>query len=154
MTSEEWQKLYQEWLGWLDIIEQPSKMFTATRCSATGNVSVLGTFEEPCASVQESIGSLYAGVQANERFDQLKSTLQRAVKNAHKKLKGKIAALEKQKSAAVEAEATQKLADLFMANVYQWPKSSSELRVEDWETGTSQLTRFPLNSTPHVSVCS
>ena len=43
--------------------------------------------------------------------------MQRAVKNAHKRLKGKIAALEKQKDAAVEAEATQKLADMFMANV-------------------------------------
>ena len=117
MTPEAWGALHQQWLLWLELCEDPSRMFTATRTGASGSISVLGAFDQPCESVQEAVGSLYAAAQATERFDQLRSTLQRAVKNAHKRLKGKIAALEKQKSAAVEAEATHKLADMFMANV-------------------------------------
>jgi predicted ribosome quality control (RQC) complex YloA/Tae2 family protein len=135
MTDEKWQALHRQWLLWLELCEDESKMFTVTRCTATGSISVLGTFDQPCASVQEGVGSLYAAVQAAERFEQLRGTLHRAVKTAHKKLKGKIAALEKQKNAAVEAEATHKLADLFMANVYQWPKNALEMKVDDWETG-------------------
>lgn len=135
MTSEAWQQLHQQWLLWLELCEDSSRMFRATRSSDTGSISVLGTFDQPCESVQEGVGAMYAAAQAAERFDQLRATLQRAVKTSHKKLKGKIAALEKQKTAAVEAEAVQKLADLFMANVYQWPKSALEMKVDDWDTG-------------------
>ena len=126
MQSEAWQVLHQQWLLWLEICEDSSRLFTATRSSDTGAISVLGTFDEPCESVQQAVGSLYATAQATERFDQLRATLQRAVKNAHKRLKGKIVALEKQKSAAMEAEATQKLADMFMANVRPQRQKSYE----------------------------
>jgi predicted ribosome quality control (RQC) complex YloA/Tae2 family protein len=135
ITDQEWQALHQQWRLWLEVCEDESKMFTATKCSATGRISVLGTFDQPCASVQESVSSLYDDAQAAARFDQLKATLQRAVKTAQQKLIGKIGALEKQKSAAVQAEATHKLADLFMSNVYQWPKNALEMKVDDWETG-------------------
>lgn len=141
LSEESWQAMHQQWLLWLELLGDSSRAFTATRDSETGKISVLGTYDQACDSVQAAVGPQYAGVQAAERFDQLRNTLQRAVKTAHKKLKGKIAALEKQKSAAVEAEATQKLADLFMANVYQWPKEASEMTVDDWETGApSQQT--------------
>jgi predicted ribosome quality control (RQC) complex YloA/Tae2 family protein len=147
MSEEAWQALHQQWLLWLGICEDSSRMFPVTRSSSSGGISVLGIYDEPCGSVQDSVGSLYANVQAAERFDHLRNALQRAVKTAHKKLLGKIGALEKQKSAAVEAEATQKLADMFVANVYQWPKSARQMKVEDWETGGhSQCSSVCLHS--------
>jgi predicted ribosome quality control (RQC) complex YloA/Tae2 family protein len=134
------QALHEAVQGWLARVESGS--FAATRDPATSAVSVLGSFCEKCDSVHDAVDARYRGAQAEERFSGLHARLTSATANAQRTTEKKIVAFQKQLDGARDAEATQKLGDMFMANVHQWPQGATEFEAEDWDTGaTSALQR-------------
>jgi len=134
LGSHLWEQLYAEWQSWLAACESGS--FNITK-DGLRRLSVLGSFDQPCPSVHEAVHEQYYVAQAEERFSQLRAAVKKALASAVAKLQGRLSAFQKQLRSADDAEATQKLADLVMANVYCWPKGSLEMKVEDWETGVS-----------------
>lgn len=137
LDADAWENLHEQWQMWLSVCE--SGLFRVTQ-DVEGRLSVLGSFDQPRHSIHEAVNEQFFVAQAAERFMQLRAALTRVISAAAHKLKGKLSAFEKQLKSADEAEATQKLADLVMANVYCWPKGALEMQVEDWETGANDLT--------------
>jgi predicted ribosome quality control (RQC) complex YloA/Tae2 family protein len=133
MSADVWEALHKQWLAWVQMCS--SGMFNPTQDDISKRLSVLGSYSTKLHSIHDAIDALYATAQAEERFEQLRATLSRAVRTAKKKLQGKRAALLKQLGSAEQVDETQKRADLIMANVYQWPKNSLTLDVDDWESG-------------------
>jgi predicted ribosome quality control (RQC) complex YloA/Tae2 family protein len=136
LLENEWAALFVAWRSWLQCLEEGS--FQATRDPLTGAISVLGSFSEVYDSVHKTFDERYTKAQAHERFVSLRATLSRATGKAEKSIRSKLKAFEKQMGTSADAQATQKLGDLFIANLYQWPAQGGELEVDDWETGGLQ----------------
>ena len=66
----------------------------------------------------------------------LRASLIKALAGGRKRLAGKLAAFQKQASAADDAAAVQKVAELVTANVYRWPAGEASLECDDWDTGS------------------
>lgn len=136
LNDDAWACLHEQWQMWLTVCESSSFHVTQDR---QGRLSVLGSLDQSCHSIHEVVNERFFMAQAAERFMQLRAALIRTLSAAAQKLKGKLLAFEKQLRSADDAELTQKRADLFMANVYCWPKGALEMQVEDWESGASDL---------------
>ncbi|KAK9823179.1 hypothetical protein WJX72_000857 [[Myrmecia] bisecta] len=138
LSDAQWQELFHKWRGWYHVLQ--SGAFQPRRCPDTQRFSVLGHLPQP---VPEGVHALvhdhYSPQSSAERFAQLHQKISRALGQALKRLEGKMISFRTQLASADKAEATQKLADLIMANLYRCKRGSSSLEVEDWDTG-EQLT--------------
>lgn len=137
LLDEEWAELFAMWQHWLACVDSGRLAMTQDR--TTGASSFLGRFTSAVPSVHDAIDERYRAAQASERFAALHVSLQRAVSKAEKSLRAKLAAFAKQLASSAAADETQRLADLCLGNVYQWPAGAREMQVQDWQTGVPTL---------------
>ena len=109
--------------------------FAVTRNPHSGALSVLGAYSEQCESVHECIDTRYRDAQGGERFAVLHARLTQSLLTVEKSLRGRVGAFQKQLNNSEDADATQKLGDMLMANVHRWPPGAPEVDAEDWDTG-------------------
>ena len=126
------------------------RKFVYTRDAQTGALSVLGSFSEQCDSIHACIDQRYRDAQAGERFEALHARLTQALSAAAKSARNKLGACKKQLGSAEEADATQKIGDMIMANVHCWPAGAGELEAEDWDTGAHSMSAYHILYEPEL----
>ena len=150
--AEQRKQLHAALLRWLHMLKHDS--WRITRDPTTGALSAIGAYREEVDSVHAVVDDRYRRTQSVQHHTELHSRLVNAVQKALRHQQGRIAACEKQLEGAADADKTQKLGDLAMANVYRWPAGAAELAVEDWDTGAQRPSsdrRFLLHDPPvHV----
>lgn len=118
ISPDSWSRLFASWQSWLTRIA--SGNFDATRDPESGRLSVLGSYSNSIADgVQVSIANLYQQSQGAEQFAQLRQRLMRVGEQSGKKLGSRIRAFREQLDGSDKADATQKQADMIMANLYR-----------------------------------
>ena len=118
ISADGWSRLYDGWQDWLARLV--SGNFAATQDAESGRLSVLGNYSDTVpGGVQVSIANLYSKSQGAEQFVQLRQRLMRVAEQAGKKLGSRIGAFREQLDGSDKADATQKQADMIMANLYR-----------------------------------
>ncbi|KAK9848333.1 hypothetical protein WJX84_002062 [Apatococcus fuscideae] len=88
-------------------------------------------------SIHALVDGYFRGRQADEGWGRLQQRLNKALNTALKKLEGRLTSLKQQADTGRQADATQRSADLLMANAFRYEEEGTrELDLEDWDTGS------------------
>lgn len=91
-------------------------------------------FLEPNVSVNETIDKYFADLQANAKFNEIKSRLLTITKTKFRKTCHSLEKIEEQTVTKNKADLYRKMGDLIMANLFNNKDFSSEIEVLDYET--------------------
>ncbi|PSC69693.1 Fibronectin-binding A domain [Micractinium conductrix] len=142
LSPEQWGRLHEQWCGWQGRLASGS--FSPTACAASGTYSLVGAHQRAVPAPLAFLHAYYTAPQQAEQAGGLKQQLTRAVASAITRLQKKVAALQRQGGEGDKHGATQKLADMVMANVYRIEPGAAAVDVEDWDTG--EVVRLPLDT--------
>ncbi|KGF73975.1 hypothetical protein DO97_00045 [Neosynechococcus sphagnicola sy1] len=140
LNAADWQRLYQRWQAWLDILIthkfQPG--WTAQ------GYTVLGWGEMvPSETIQELLNRYYSNQLHRQDFQQLRHQLFQKVSHVLGKLQQKAATFEIRLQQSAQAEAWRHWADLLMAHLQHWQPGLRAIALPDFTTGEPMI--IPLN---------
>lgn len=145
LESPAWEALYTEWTTWLEKMD--SGRFSAA-WSPTGAFSLLGGHIYTVDSPLEFLRTYYGWFESGEEFEKTKHRVTRGVSQAVVRMAKKITSLKQQAADPSVHEATSHKADLIMANLHAIKAGSSNITVEDWDTGEPITIALDSTKTP------
>jgi predicted ribosome quality control (RQC) complex YloA/Tae2 family protein len=122
LAAEQWQSLHAAWCDWLHRLA--AARFDPTCCPASGAYSLLGTQPQRVPALLPFLHAYYTAPQQGEALHGLRQQLERAVAAAAARLERKAAALRRQGAQGDQHAATQRQADLIMANLHRWGRAA------------------------------
>jgi predicted ribosome quality control (RQC) complex YloA/Tae2 family protein len=132
LNDIDWQRLFQSWQKWLQIIETNNFQPGWTEDGYT----VLGwRMTQPVINVQALLNSYYTAQLERQSFGQIRHQLLQKVTNFLNKLRIKAEGFQKRLQQSNEAEKYRQQADLLMAHLHQWQPGMKAIALEDFETG-------------------
>ncbi|MGB0563729.1 MAG: Rqc2 family fibronectin-binding protein, partial [Spirulinaceae cyanobacterium] len=150
-----WQRLWQQWQGWLQCLETCSFAPMVTPSGYTVLPGITGeaidgeavdgkTIDgEIGASVQTLLETYYSQQWNQQQFQQLHHQLSQQVRNQLRKLRQKAQGFRDRLAQSEQADMSREQADLLMAYLQDWQPGMTEIRLTDFTTG--QPRTIPLN---------
>ncbi len=140
LDQKDWDRLFQVWQEWLEIIETENFQSGWTEKGFT----VLGwEMIKPVASAQVLLKEYYNQQLNQQTFKQLHQQLLQKLSSLIKKQQQKADTFQERLAQSDQAERDRERGDLLMAYSYQWQPGLSEMKLPDFETG--ELVTIPLN---------
>ncbi len=132
LTSQEWQRLFQNWRGWLQILEEETFYpgLTASGYTVLG-WGALQTVED----IQVLIDNYYTQELNQQAFSQLQHQLNQKLNNILTKLRLKAQNFEERLQQSEQADEYRQKADLLMAHLHEWKPGIQEMILRDFENG-------------------
>lgn len=140
LQQKDWDRLFQVWQEWLEIIETENFQPGWTDKGFT----VLGWgMIEPVSSAQVLLKEYYNQQLNQQTFQQLHQQLLQKLSSLIKKQQHKAETFQDRLQQSDQAERDRERGDLLMAYSYQWQPGLSQMKLPDFETG--ELVTIPLN---------
>lgn len=132
LTSQEWQKIFQNWRWWLQTLEKQNFHPALTGSGYT----VLGwggvkSFED----IQVLIDNYYTEQLNQQAFSQLQHQLKQKLNNILTKLRLKAQNFKERLQQSDRADEYRQKADLLMAHLHEWKPGIKEITLCDFENG-------------------
>jgi predicted ribosome quality control (RQC) complex YloA/Tae2 family protein len=128
----DWQKLFDRWQEWLQILETGKFELGWTDSGYT----VLGWgIIQPVGNIQELINRYYSDRMSREVFRQLRHQLLQKINNYLKKLQQKANTFTQRLQQSDRADRDRQKADLLMAHLQEWQPGMTSITLTDFETG-------------------
>jgi predicted ribosome quality control (RQC) complex YloA/Tae2 family protein len=132
LTQADWDRLFGVWQRWLLCLEKGD----FSPGWVEGGYTVLDWQGiAPAADVHRLLNDYYGGAIALQQFDRLKNQIQQRLRGAIDKLRQKASTFEQRLDQSAAADQYRQQADLLMAYSHQWQPGTTQLTVEDFDTG-------------------
>ncbi|MEM9213919.1 MAG: NFACT RNA binding domain-containing protein [Cyanobacteria bacterium P01_F01_bin.150] len=145
LTPENWEALFEKWLGWLEAIA--NNQFQPTRLPKGYSVMKWAS-GNPVSNIQSLIDGYYTEHLNRDAFRQLHHHLQQKLRILIKKLNIKVNDFQKRLHKSDGAEQYKERADLLMAYLHEWTPGLTQMTLTDFVTG--QPTKITLDPTKNV----
>jgi predicted ribosome quality control (RQC) complex YloA/Tae2 family protein len=132
LSELEWQKLYQKWQEWLQVLETGEFKLGWTETGYT----VLGWgMTQPAKTLGELLDRYYGDRLNEQEFKQLRHQLAQKLKNILAKLQVKQRTFGDRLLQSDKADLYRQNADLLMAYLHEWQPGMKQITLKDFETG-------------------
>ncbi|MGI0488743.1 Rqc2 family fibronectin-binding protein [Pantanalinema rosaneae CENA516] len=140
LTIAEWQRLFQRWQEWLQIIETGNFQPGWTDAGYT----VVGWHvSQPVTSIQEAIDRYYADHRDRQEFVQRRHQISQKLQTVLEKLRLKANGFHDRLQQSDQADRSRQQADLLMAHLHLWQPGMTTINLPDFATG--EPVTIPLN---------
>ncbi|MBD2169455.1 NFACT family protein [Calothrix membranacea FACHB-236] len=131
LTSEDWQRLFQQWQVWLEALQDekfhPAWTDEGYTVMGWGGVT-------PAKDTQELLNRYYTDQLNEQVFAQLRHQLSQKLNNILAKLRLKANTFAERLQQSDRADEYRHKADLLMANLHIWEAGMKEITLPDFET--------------------
>jgi len=152
LSADQWQKLFQRWQEWLQILgveddQEPSTTQSANQFQpgwTEDGYTVIGWgIVKPAKNVQSLLNQYYTAELNQQEFAQLRHQLTQKLSNILKKLRQKAATFAERLQQSDQADEYRQQADLLMAYLHNWEPGMKSIKLPDFET--NEAVKIPLN---------
>lgn len=134
LSSDDWQRLFEQWQAWLRRLEQEDFVPGLTETGYT----VLGLgMTHSAETVQELLDGYYGTEFERQQFSQVRHQVSQKLANVLGKLRHKGNGFETRLQQSDGADEYRRQADLLMAYLQDWQPGLQQMELEDFETGES-----------------
>ncbi|MGQ4645801.1 NFACT RNA binding domain-containing protein [Lyngbya aestuarii] len=152
LSADQWQKLFQRWQEWLQILGMDNREECSTTQSAkqfqpgwmeVGYTVIGWGIVQPTKNVQSLLNCYYTAELNQQDFAQLRHQLSQKLVNILKKLRQKAATFAERLQQSDQADEYRQQADLLMAYLHKWEPGMKNIKLPDFET--NEAVKIPLN---------